>query len=156
MHERQWASEVVRFSGSQFQWLYRAGAGVGFLTDVNAGVAARWGRFSDPRWGIHASATGLSDRAVFSHADDRDRFLYGAVSARVPFYNALLQGQFRDSDFTVPSDARRHFVPEVTLGFVLGLSKGRDLHYFIRAQRSDIRLPERSDTTIYGGFTLSW
>ncbi|MET0499451.1 MAG: lipid A deacylase LpxR family protein [Steroidobacteraceae bacterium] len=156
MHERQWAGATMNFAGARLQWLYRAGAGIGFLTDVNAGVAARWGRFTDPRWSIHSSPTGLSDRAMFSHADHRDRFIYGSVSAKVPFYNALLQGQFRDSDVTIPSDARRHFVPEVALGLVIGLSRGRDLHYFIRAQLSDMRLPERSDTTVYGGVSLSW
>jgi hypothetical protein len=156
MHERRWASDVRSFAGERVQWVYLAGAGVGFLTDINAGVAVRIGDFSTARWDIHASPTGLSSRAVSGVADPGDRFFYGALSARVPLYNALLQGQFRDSDVTVPSADRRRFVPDATLGYVMGLPKGRNLHYFIRAQLSDVRLAERSDTLVYGGVSLSW
>src|SRR6202008_2731812 len=69
MHERQWAREAVSFAGSDLQLLYRAGAGIGFMTDVTAGVAARWGRFKSPAWRIHASPTGLGYRDVVSDVD---------------------------------------------------------------------------------------
>lgn len=155
-HERKWAGNAVDFAGGRAQWLYRAGAGVGFLTDVSAGVALRYGRFSDLRWDLHSSPAGLSDRAVADHASQGDRFVYATVSGRVPIYNALLQGQFRDSDVTVPSRERRSFIPDMSLGFVVGLADDRELHYFIRAQRSDVRFAQRSDTMVYGGVSLSW
>lgn len=155
-HERRWLSEPMELAGGRAQWLYRVGAGVGFLTDLNFGLAARFGRFSDPRWDLHSSPTGLGDRAAFGRAAEHDRFLYATLSVRVPAYDAFLQGQFRDSDVTVPSRDRRYLVPAASLGGVLGLSRGRNLHYFIRAQRSDIRLAERSETAVYGGVSLSW
>ena len=156
MHERKWAGEIAHLGNSRAQWFYRAGAGLGFLTDVSAGVGVRVGRFADPTWNIHGSPTGLSDRGVASGGDDGDRFFYGTLSARVPLYNALLQGQFRHSDFRVPSDRIRRLVPDLTLGFLLGLPKGRDMHYFVRAQLSDVRLAHRSDTIVYAGLALSW
>ncbi|HEY6642668.1 lipid A deacylase LpxR family protein [Povalibacter sp.] len=157
MHERKWTSEVTDFRGSRMQWFYRAGGGVGFLTDLSAGIGARVGRFADATWNIHGSATGLSDRGVMGSSDDAgDRFFYGTLSARVPLYNALLQGQFRHSDVTVPSDRIRRLVPDLTLGFLIGLPKGRDMHYFVRGQLADVKLPQRSDTTVYAGVALSW
>jgi hypothetical protein len=155
-HERRWLSEPVEVAGQRVQWLYRAGAGVGFLTDLSLGIAARAGRFADLRWDIHTSPTGLSDRAAFGRTAERDRFFYATLTARVPVYDALVQGQFRDSDVTVSAHERRYLVPAASVGFVLGLPKGRNLHYFIRAQRSDVRLEERSETAIYGGISLSW
>jgi len=155
-HELKWARPVADLGGMQGQWLYRAGAGIGFVTDVSVGVAARIGQFSSARWDIHSSPTGLSDRSMFDRSDQRARFLYVTMSARVPLYNAFLQGQFRDSEVTMSARQRRYLVPDASLGFVLGLPKGRDLHYFLRAQRSDARLERRSETFVYAGVALSW
>jgi len=155
-HERRWLSEPVEVAGQRLQWLYRAGAGVGFLTDLSFGIAARAGQFSDVRWDIHTSPTGLGDRAAFGRTDERDRFFYATLTARVPVYDVFVQGQFRDSDITVSSRDRRYLVPAASVGFVFGLPKGRNLHYFIRAQQSDVRLADRSDTAVYAGISLSW
>ncbi len=155
-HERRWLSEPIELAGGRAQWLYRAGVGAGFITDLSLGFAARFGSFSDARWDLHSSPTGLGDRAAFGRTAERDRFVYTTLSLRVPAYDAFLQGQFRDSDVTVRARDRRYVVPAASLGVVFGLPRGRNLHYFIRAQRSEVRLAERSETAVYGGISLSW
>jgi len=155
-HEQTWARPAVDLAGGRAQWLWRAGAGLGFITDVSVGTAVRFGRFSDSRWSIHTSPTGLSDRALSGHADPHDRFLYATLSARLPLHSVFLQGQFRDSDVTVPSSERRYLIPDASLGYVAGLRNGRALHYFLRAQRSDVRLTKRSESIVYAGLSLSW
>lgn len=155
-HEVARSSPAIDLGHVSAQWLYRMGVGAGFLTDVNIGIAARFGQFSDPRWNIHSSPLGLGDRMIFSRSDRSERFWYVTLGARFSVYNVLLQGQFRDSDHTLSGRDCRALVPDASVGFVFEMDNGFDLHYFLRAQRSEARLAERDETSVYAGVALSW
>ncbi len=84
------------------------GGSVGYLTEGSAAVSMRWGRIRTPWWTFNPE---LGDYSVAPIAPvtgfgrDAAPEIYGFVGGRVKAraYNALLQGQFRSSDVTVPS-----------------------------------------------------
>jgi len=154
MHEVTRASAVMELGRSNAQWLYRMGAGAGLLTDLSVGVAARVGHFGESHWALHSSPLGLGDR--MSGSARSERFFYMTLGARLSIYNAFLQGQFRHSDLTMSGSERRRLVPDASLGFVFDASPNFNVHYFVRAQRSEARLAVRGETSVYGGIALSW
>lgn len=155
MHEVTRATAVRDLGGTNVQWLYRMSAGAGVLTDVGLGVAVRFGQFTDSHWAIHSSPLGLSDRMIASGSRS-DRFFYVTAGARLSLYNAFLQGQFRHSDLTVGDNDRRKLVPDASFGFALDTPRNSSLHYFLRVQRSEMRLAARDEVAVYGGIALSW
>ncbi|MEZ5416233.1 MAG: lipid A deacylase LpxR family protein [Vicinamibacterales bacterium] len=92
---------------------------VGFQTNLAATVAARAGVFTSEFWEF---ATGTLSPGLGRQRRDAvgrrwELFVFGAARPRVVAYNALLQGQFRDSVHTVRP---RHLVGEWEGGIAVG------------------------------------
>jgi hypothetical protein len=78
-------------------------ASVGYYTNINALASARVGAFNSEYWEFTPNALNAGNQNL-GRGDDRaqwDAFLFAAVRPRVNLYNALLQGQFRESVHTV-------------------------------------------------------
>jgi hypothetical protein len=114
-----------------------AEANAGYHTNVGTGAAFRAGLIRSPWWQftimpIPAAAAVAGDGSGPGCSDPGNgRFeLYGwtGVMGRAWGYNALLQGQFRDSAVTVPADRVERFVYDYAAGLTSGVCIGHHWH----------------------------
>jgi Uncharacterized protein conserved in bacteria (DUF2219) len=97
---------------------------VGYQTNAAGSVSARVGAFTSDFWefssGTQSFGVGQQHPGA-AGAPRWDLFAFGVVRPRLVAYNALLQGQFRDSVHTVPI---RHLVGEWEGGVAVSLPMG--------------------------------
>jgi hypothetical protein len=118
-------------------------ASLGYVTEINSEIAARWGRTQLAWWEsppgsseyaghppVHGSRSGGVERMQV--------LLDGGVKLRLRLYDAFLEGQLRDSDVEFSSRELNHVLVETWLG-VTTLLKGRlSLSYTIRHQTKEL------------------
>jgi hypothetical protein len=116
--------------------------GVGFLTEVAAELALRWGRRATPWW-VSASDRGEYAAQPAANGAGRaydvgDFHLTTGVKVRARAYNVFLQGQFRESPYTLSGSQLRPFVAEAWLGVVRDV-RDFQISYTIRFQTAEMR-----------------
>ena len=115
---------------------------LGFITDVNAGISWRWGRISTPWWSFNPYQSKYIQQSmpVFSSnsAEKADEFyVWAGGRLNVRLYNALLEGQFRDSVVTISSDDMQRLVAEYWLGMTKGFAKEYSASIFLRGNTDE-------------------
>ncbi|MEJ8566423.1 lipid A deacylase LpxR family protein [Elongatibacter sediminis] len=135
-----------------------AGGSIGYLTEADVSLGIRWGRIATPWWRFYPDVAdyGAQPPAAPSagYGRGRDRYLWANFKLRARAYNALLQGQFRDSPVTWSSSDLHHLQAEVAVGLVIPLP-GFDLNYAFRVQTREIRHGQQPRFVTWGGVTLS-
>ena len=127
-------------------------ANLGFQTDLSVGLSGRLGRLNSPFWSIPYDPI---NRGNFVPALGGDElYLWAAGRLRGVLYNALLQGQFRDSRVTVDSSDVRRLLWEAGIGVTKGW-QGLQLTFSVNARGSDTQLREAPDEHLWGGLYLS-
>jgi len=136
-----------------------AGISLGYLTEASLGFSVRTGVIRTPRWSfnVHNSNYGEKSNITAPTTSALDEFyvLAGAnIKARA--YNALLQGQFRDSDVSYSANEVEPLVYEGWIGLGCEFKSGIRLNYVVRHQSSELKtgLADRSFT--YAEFTASY
>ena len=130
-------------TGRRKHWELVGGADgqAGYSVSASAEVAARVGAFTSEFWefsrGVGGSPAGPQARAE-PGVPRWDVMAFAVVRPRVVAYDALLQGQFRRSVFTVPV---RHVLAEweggVGLSFPLGSQQGQLVVQFAQGRSAD-------------------
>jgi hypothetical protein len=135
---RQWLlgnPDSRRASAPEFK--LTAGASAGYLSDANVALSVRWGRIQTPWWsfapelGDYTSAP-LAPVQHFSSRNPVEMFGFAGIKLKAIAYNALLQGQFRHSDYRVQGDDIARVQAEAWAGFATTWSEVRityALHY---------------------------
>jgi hypothetical protein len=125
---------------------------LGFQTNASIGLSGRLGRLESPFWSLPYDPI---NRGNFVPALGGDEFyLWAAGRLRAVAYDALLQGQFRDSAVTVDDDDIRRLVWEAGVGVTKSWA-GFQLTFAINAKAGDTRLPNAPDEHFWGGLYLS-
>jgi hypothetical protein len=135
-------------------------AGLGYTTDLGASLTARWGRLSTPWWSftphqndyINLGQT-LSDNAQ-QGPNGEEFYLWGGLQVKYRLYNALLQGQCRDSAVTFHRDQLEPLILSGWLGITKTFDNGLGLSFVLQIQSSEIDIPDM-DETIWGGLVVS-
>lgn len=128
-------------------------ANLGFQTNASIGLSARYGDKRSPFWSIPYDPI---NRGSFVPSLKHDElYLWTAGRLRGVGYDALLQGQFRDSDVTVDYDDMRKLVWEAGVG-VTKAWPGLQVTFAINAKAGDTRLDSAPDEHIWGGLYFSW
>ncbi len=135
-------------------------AGFGYTTDVRASLSGRWGRLNTPWWSftphqneyINLGQT-LSDNAE-QGPNDPEFYLWGGVQLTYRLYNALLQGQFRDSAVTFDRDQLEPLILSAWLGVTRTFGNGLGISLVMQAQSEEIDRPDLGKTT-WGGLIVS-
>jgi hypothetical protein len=95
----------------------------GYYTNVNLAANARLGWFTSDFWEFTAGALEVGNQVLGNNDLPRwELFVFAGARPRLNFYNALLQGQFRDSVHTVDL---KHTVFEWDLGVSAFIPKAR-------------------------------
>ncbi len=103
-YERLLAGDGARTARKHWQVTGGLDGGVGYQTNASAAVAARVGAFSSDFWefssGIRSAGVGRQQPPP-AGVPRWELFAFGLARPRVVVWNALLQGQFRESEHTV-------------------------------------------------------
>ncbi len=126
---------------------------LGFQTNAGIGLSARAGRLNSPFWSLPYDPINRGNFVPSVHGGEL--YVWAAGQLRAVGYDALLQGQFRDSEVTVDYDDMRKLVWEAGVGVTKGWSN-LQLTLSINGKAGDTRLPEAPDDHFWGGLYLSW
>jgi len=112
------------------------GASLGFQTNVNVGVAIRAGNIKSPFWSLPYDPV---TRGNFVPSRSKSEwFFWSAVRTHLVGYDALLQGQVRNSDVTYASNEIERFVYDGAIGFTVGFDEVQ-LTFSTNAKSSDLK-----------------
>lgn len=139
---------------------------LGYLTETGIAISTRRGRISSPDNRFNPELVSYGERvneAAATPFTGEESYFWGGAALKVRFYNAFLQGQFRDSHHTLSGSELRPVLVEAWAGYTRsfnqGFNQGFDrslkLSYIIRAQSSEIRRGEGDRGLLWGGFVLS-
>lgn len=152
---------LMRHTGGRLQYDTKLSinAAVGYLTEASIGLGLRWGRIATPWW---RSLSDYGDTGVRldppsdnrTHAGGRDLYVFAGIQLRARAYNALLQGQFRNSDVTLGSSDVNHFVTQTWLGLVVQFRRMR-VQYALRHESAEIRRGLGSRSMTWAGITVT-
>lgn len=125
---------------------------LGFQTNASVGLSGRVGQLDSPFWSVPYDPI---NRGNFVPAVNGDElYLWAAGRLRGVAYDALLQGQFRDSAVTVDADDMRRVVWEAGVGVTKGWP-GFQLTLSINAKAAETRLGRAPDRHVWGGLYFS-
>jgi len=136
------------------------GASVGYTTQVWVGLNWRWGKIRTPWWGFNPDfAEYINLGTPVAHSSEgsrqpRELFLWGSLQLRQRFYNALLEGQFRDSEVTFDRSDLRSTLGEAAIGLTWGLENGMRVTGALRARTPKIRNGAGLDP-VWGSIVIS-
>lgn len=126
---------------------------LGFQTNAGIGLSGRAGRLNSPFWSLPYNPINRGNFVPSVKGDEL--YVWGVGQLRAVGYDALLQGQFRDSEVTVDYDDMRKLVWEAGVGVTKGWS-GFQLTLAVNGKAGDTRLSKAPDDHFWGGLYLSW
>ncbi|MDZ7829886.1 MAG: lipid A deacylase LpxR family protein [Halofilum sp. (in: g-proteobacteria)] len=136
------------------------GASAGYVTQAGAGITWRFGRIRTPWWGFNPDfaeyinfgtpVAGSKETA----ARPRELFLWGTLQVRQRFYNAILEGQFRDSEVTFDRSELDSTLGEAAFGVTLGLRSGYRVTAALRAREPELEDADGLDP-VWGSVIVS-
>lgn len=138
-----------------FQLTGGAEGSVGYYTNAAVGATGRLGWFNSDFWEFVSNTTGfVAQKADNEGTPPIDAFLFGAIRPKLVLYNALLEGQFKNSAYTVYPErvlAEWDFGAAITvkplhLHFMWNAYAGRTAEFVTDAPR----------THTWGSYTLSF
>jgi hypothetical protein len=107
-------TELLRQQPGLWDLAGTADLSIGYQTNASIGLAARAGRIGSPFWSLPYDPI---NRGNFVPAFGSDEiYFWAAGRIRAVAYDALLQGQFRDSVLTYGSDDMNHLVADAGMG----------------------------------------
>ena len=132
---------------------------IGYSTDAGGSLSFRWGKVHSPWWTFtpHESdyiSLGSTQPSISYTKTETEIYLWGGINTKYRFYNAILQGQFRDSAVTFDSDELNHVIAEGWLGIGYKRMDGWGLSFIIRARTQEIDATNTSGP-VWGSFILS-
>jgi hypothetical protein len=154
---RQLQGDYAYADGRRLQWATASGFGFGYLTEAVLGLSLRYGHLTDPWWSFHSSPTGFGDRMLSAPGQNGNGagfYLWAAVSASLRVYNALLEGQFRDSAVTYDSDQLRPVTGHLSVGAGWSFDNRWRLSYYLQTQASEVAIGFADRTFTWGGIVL--
>ena len=132
---------------------------IGYNTDIGIGIGGRWGRINTPWWSFNphqAEYINLGSPVVATVRDHvgRELYLWAGANLKYSFYNALLQGQFRDSTVTFDRDQLEHVIAEGWIGVTREFSNEFRGSLYVRARSEEYKGPNARNP-VWGGIIVS-
>lgn len=133
---------------------------VGYLTGATAGISGRWGRIISPWWSFNPQLSDYAEKSAPSLATagnsrhHRELYFWAGANLHLRRYNALLQGQFRDSAVIYSSDQLQHLLLESWVGITKTFGNGFRVSYLIRHQSSELKVGNGDRAITWGGLIV--
>lgn len=126
---------------------------LGFQTNAALGLTARVGKMSPDYWSVPFDPINRGN--FMPSTAGNELYLWGAVRARAVGYDALLQGQFRDSPVTVNGDELERLVYEGAVGITKSWTDWQAT-FAINAKSAEIDLPAAARNHVWGGLYFNF
>lgn len=151
-----------RSQGSQYarhEFKITGEANVGFLTNTSVGFNWRWGRITTPWWSFnpHLSDYINMGEPVVKKTEKTHKpefYIWLLANYQLHFYNALLQGQFRDSVVTFSNHDLERITTDLSLGITREFATGVRVSLFYRQRSATLKLPDARKPR-WGGIIIS-
>ena len=135
------------------------GGAVGYTTIALAGLNWRYGRIGTPWWAFNPNyGVSINMGAPVATREraggNNELFLWGGAAIGYVFYNAFLQGQFRDSEVSFDHDRIDPWLVDLTLGVTYEFEPGWDLVFALRTQSQPLR-GSVGLSPVWGGLIIS-
>ena len=131
----------------------------GYLTEASYAVTARLGLIDSPWWTFNPERFDyISQPAPVAEPRAGSRgelYFWAGAKVRLRAYNAFLQGQFRDSAYTLGAGDINHVIGEAWLGVTSRLSNATQISYVVRYQTAEVRTAAGHRSPVWGGLTIS-
>jgi Uncharacterized protein conserved in bacteria (DUF2219) len=160
VHAEQWLlGDTETGAGGLRQTKVTLAGSAGYLTEASAAISVRWGRIQTPWWRFNPELGDYSPAPVAPVGADGlggSPETYAFVGARVKAraYNALLQGQFRDSDVSVASDDVARIQGEIWAGVTTTISDW-NLTYSVHAASREITREPADRTLVWASLSFA-
>lgn len=130
---------------------------VGYLTETSAAISMRMSRFNTPWWSFAPELTDYAAAPVPVEARGARGEFYFFAGARVKAraYNAMLQGQFRDSVVTYSASEIEPLLAEAWVGVVTQLMEQTQLSYTLHYQTAELRHGDASRDAVWGAVQVA-
>jgi len=116
------------------------GVSLGFQTNLSASAAFRIGNIKTPFWSIPYDPV---SRGNFLPAPPANEwYLWSAIRGHLVGYDALLQGQFRDSDVEFSSNEIEPIVYDAAIGLTVGFEKSQ-ITFSANVKSPDLKISTR-------------
>ena len=129
-------------SGIDYDFSSALKGNLGYLTDIGWGMSGRIGRITSPWWTHNPLLEDYAERGnahVARKAGHHQFYLWGGVFARARAYNALLQGQFRNSVVSYSRSELNTLIADAWVGLEYVFAGGIRLGYSWHAQTSEVK-----------------
>jgi hypothetical protein len=132
---------------------------LGYTTDVGLGISARLGKIHSPWWSFNphqAEYMSLGSPVTGQRTGEHPReiYIWMGINARYRFYNAILQGQFRESPVTFSRDDLNPVIGDAWAGLTVEAYRGLRVSAFVRARTKELKVAKRDQ--LWGGVILSF
>lgn len=132
---------------------------LGFITDVNAGVSWRWGKINSAWWSFNPYQSKYIQQSmpVFATGDTEktdEFYIWAGGRLNLRLYNALLEGQFRDSAVTIGSEDMQPLVAEYWVGATATFFQEYSASLFVRGNTEEFH-GANARKAIWAGIVLS-
>ena len=134
-------------------------ANVGFLTNASVGFNWRWGRITTPWWSFSPHLSDYINMGVpivneSEKTHEPEFYIWFVGKYQLRFYNALLQGQFRDSVVTFSDDELERTTTELSVGITREFASDIRISLFYRQRSAALKLPGARKPK-WGGIIIS-
>jgi hypothetical protein len=144
--------------GETLQFKNTAAVSLGYLTETSVGFSARWGRIDSPWQSFtpELSSGYLPTVApLVAPAGGRELYLFAGAQAKLRVYNALAQGQFRESVHVLRASELERLIGEAWLGVHWRPAEHWQLTYTFRVQSPELRHGAARRALVWGGLSMS-
>lgn len=142
--------------GETLQVKSTASLSVGYLTEASVGWSMRWGRIASPWQTFTPEMAGYLPTVPPLPADDhRELYFFAGARMRLRAFNALTQGQLRDSVHVLHSAELERWIGEAFLGAHWRPSPGWELSYTIRANTPELRRDPARRSMVWAGLEMT-
>jgi len=156
-HQRLW---LIKDGEHHLEVKYSNEGSIGFLTEANSAISARWGRINTPWWSFAPDraeyfsqpTTGLLNK---NETGSSEFYVWAGAKIRARAYNAFLQGQFRDSELSYNWSELRPVLGEAWLGVTKQMTANTRLSWVLRYQSSELRSGNGDRNLLWGSMLIN-
>lgn len=132
-------------------------ASIGYISEVSWGSSLRLGSIGSSWQSYNPELTAYGEQSNQSVIKQsvKDRYFTLGAAVKYRFYNALLEGQFKNSVFEYDSEDLNQAILEVWTGYTHSFANNYRLSYLVRAHSSELKEGSGDRNVVWGSLTLS-
>ncbi len=132
-------------------------ASVGYLTEASWSLSFRSGKIISPWATFNPDLTTYGEKSTYSNntTSFNEHYFWAGLTLKARLYNAFLQGQLRDTDWSYAHESLRPIIMEAWAGYTYAFKEGYRISYVLRAQTSEIKSGDGNRNMVWGGLIFA-